>query len=591
MKLNKKQIKIMLYTIISIFTVALMVYPTTNSRYIKEGDSLEYSADLYSLYAGYFENSIDIVPSLSTPNEAYFRFMFGHNKATSEVEKDSYQIVLPSGCELDHTTTSPYSRFDGVDKFNYIPSVDYVNDYYTILGMTCNAEQIKNENEDLVVDVPIIEQVTINGVAGVAFKFIDLNFKQSYEEYIKSLNPVSSVIEINKYDEAGKEVDIYEEFMKWIKNYAKLSIYNTDILKYAELVTKENVTEIPFPLKGITSSLENDIYKFSIEENFIGYVRTHSHHSSTLGTYMYFEYQDKESDLINDTFDYYLATYVFESEEDPNYIKIKEYVSNMTDGVGFRAILNGEAVPGFKYFEEEGKVLMYSRVLDFAGININDYFTKIEYGSALQMNQKYQESLDVFNKVHDILSEEAITYLKTYTKLRNSVLTNNDTVGYTGYNDPKISFTDYHLYYDKVKGQYIFFRVSSDVQENAETNYNLITFDTYTASENHKIIFQNKIENDKNMLVMQIRDEQVERVEETMEFLKGYFGIDIEFTTGEKDGLFIATGKLEKTIISNTPIVEEEPIEEEVNEGEAKVEESDTFNTPDDVEAKTEITE
>ncbi len=587
METKKKQIKTMVITICILFLISISIYPSTNSRYIKEGDALEYSADLYSLYAGYFENSIDIVPSLSTPTEAYFRFIFGHNKATSEVEKDSYQIVIPSGCKLDHTTTSPYSRFDGVDKFNYIPSVDYVNDYYTILGMTCNVEQIKNENEDLIVNVPIIEQVTINGVVGVPFKFIDLNLKKSYQEYIDTVNPVPSVIEIDKFDKDGKEIDIYEEFMKWIKNYAKLSIYNTDILKYTELVTKENVTETPFPLKGISSSFENDTYTFSIEENFIGYVRTHSHHSSVLGTYMYFTYQDKESDLINDTFNHYLTAYVYEGEEDPNYIKIKEYISNMTDKVGFKAILNGEVVPGFKYFEEEGKVLMYSRVLDFAGININDYTTKIEYETALLMNQKYQESLEVFNKIHDILSEEGVTYLKTYTKLRNSVLTNNDTKGYTGYNDPKISFTDYHLYYDKVKGQYIFFRVSSDVQENAETNYNLITFDTYTASESHKIVFQNKVENDKNMLVMQIRDEQAELVEETMEFLKEYFGVDIEFTTGEKDGLFIATGTIEKGIISNI-VVEEPPV---VEEGKIEEEKTETSNKSEENENTAEITE
>lgn len=557
METRKKQIKTMIVTIFALLLISVMVAPETNGRYIKEGDALAYRADLYSLYAGYFENSIDVIPSLSTPSDIYFEFLFGHNKATSEVDSDKYQVSIPEGCTLDLENIRPSTRFDGVDTFTFIPKLDYVNDYYTIVGMSCPVDAIKDDEDNLKVDVTIVEQATINGVTGTTFKFIDLNYQDTLENYLNTINPVPPVIDIPEIDKDGVEVDIYEEFMKWITNYATLSPYKTDILSYAELVTRENILNDPFPLRGITRTLTDGVYTFVMDDSFIGYARTHSHHTSSLGTYMYFTFEDKESDAINDAFLYYLETYVYDSSEAEEYLKIKDFVLNMTDQVGFKTLLSGGSIPGFRYFPEDDKVLMYSRVLDFIGININNYFVKINYGTALEMNRSYQESLTAFNTLHDILSNDGLDYVsKSFTRLKNSVFTNNDTENYQGYHDPKISFTDYHVYYDTEKGHYVFFRVSSDVGENIDTNYNLITFDTYKANADHKIVFQNKEEDGKNVLVMQIKDADNARVEETMEFLKEYFGEDITFTTAEKDGQFIATAKIEKKIISNITIEE-----------------------------------
>ena len=62
MKINKLQRNILIYTFFILSTIFFALFPTSNSKYIKENDrALIYSANIYNLYAGEFDNRITLI--------------------------------------------------------------------------------------------------------------------------------------------------------------------------------------------------------------------------------------------------------------------------------------------------------------------------------------------------------------------------------------------------------------------------------------------------------------------------------------------------------------------------------------------------
>lgn len=515
MKINNLQRNILIYTFFILSVIALAVFPTSHSKYIKEDDrALVYSADIYNLYAGEFDNRITLIPEKSTKTDAYLEYMFRHSDVAKDATKDVYElIVTPSTCEIDLNNVTPISKFNkDTNKFTFNPARDYKGDEYIIVGMTCKIEDMKIDDENLQVKVKIKEQITTNNYTEPSFDYIDLVYNDTLTKYNETVDPVVPSITIPEKKEDGTEEDIYAKFIKWITTYAKSTNYESEIMAYVNaFVTEDNVKDIPFPLLGISSNHdeENLTYTFAITENLVGYARTYTESLHSHPTLMYFTTRDE--DTLEFAFDYYLKNYFYKDEED-NYNKVKNYVVNQ--GGIKEIVINGKAVPGFKFVDELDELLISNNILSYVDFEIHDNWFDISFGTETTMSSNYSAGLSSLNFAISTATRRKLLLdlYDSYTK-NNSKAAPND--------EDKKSFTDYFAVADTENNYYVLTKISSDVEANPLNAYNRVEFNTYKVPNDFKLGFVNTTD---ELLDITISYTNRQDIEEAISFLDTYFG-------------------------------------------------------------------
>lgn len=546
MKINNLQRNILIYTFFILSVIALAVFPTSHSKYIKEDDrALVYSANIYNLYAGEFDNRITLIPEKSTKTDAYLEYMFRHSDVANDATRDVYElIVTPSTCEIDLNNVTPISKFNkDTNKFTFNPARDYKGEEYIIVGMTCKIEDMKIDDENLQVKVKIKEQITTNNYTEPSFDYIDLVYNDTLTKYNETVDPVVPSITIPEKKEDGTEEDIYAKFIKWITTYAKSTNYESEIMAYVNaFVTEDNVKDIPFPLLGISSNHddENLTYTFAITENLVGYARTYTESLHSHPTLMYFTTRDE--DTLEFAFDYYLKNYFYKDQEE-NYQKVLKYAN---DNGGINEIVNNnKKVLGFKFVDELDELLISNNILNYVDFAVQDNWFNINFADKETMTGNYRTGLSNLSKP---LTGQAL--ISAIFNVNNSYIKNN-SVDAPSDSDKK-SFVDYFAIDDVAKnGYYILLKISSDVELNPDNKFNKVEEQVYTVpvsetDDKFKLSFANTTD---ELLDITISYTNKQDIEEAISFLDTYFGTTSTVLIPEPvDGIITVEYQITKNI-------------------------------------------
>jgi hypothetical protein len=317
LKLNKKIITIATYTIAILSAIGFAIYPETNAIFKKDNEkALAYISSLDNTYTGTIKPVLN--REASTLNVA---------RITLTLPRDDRYIKEGEKYVIEAVSSTPYNTSNPETVCSIVPNtkssnlkidadnnITFTNTENGVIDIECNVEANKLNSENLKVLIKYYEKV----LDEERFLYKEGSFSMDYNEYADPYKepPADSIILIKNEDGSDKSSeDIYKEFLGIITKHAEASEYYTKYIKSMEIfenyINDNNITEttakdvlidaLDFDLLGVTRSPSKNEdgtikgYGFEFDENFIGYVKTHSFYNEIYlnrGDFIFFSSND-----------------------------------------------------------------------------------------------------------------------------------------------------------------------------------------------------------------------------------------------------------------------------------------------------------
>lgn len=347
-----------------------------------------YESTIHSKYKGNFEVSLygedekNPLDSLSKWDKAYFTFQFERNNVIADGSTDIYKINVPNGCMIirKYTTISNGGILNTIANtitYNNSPYSNEVDNTNTVV-MQCTVDKLVNTKKQVIASVEVEEII-----GEKTFTYMDGIFEQTLKDYYEKhplpiqraewkqtetekylLLPTkdtatewSAYLPINKApltdynfltsgnyawfrDNNGNTVaslnNLYDIFnVVWLQHILTIgSSYKDEIISYVkdtypdETSIKDDTKKLPGLKVTKYPTTDGFMWKYEIEENFVGYART-AKVDFTENNYMYFSTTD--SDTLNEAFKLYLDMYPYQGVD--NKAELKNLVDQYENGV------------------------------------------------------------------------------------------------------------------------------------------------------------------------------------------------------------------------------------------------------------------
>lgn len=556
MEKEKKYFKIMTFAILMV-CACFFTYPSTNSRYIKDG-TFSYDTNFYQLYYDYSKvgGNLKLRKESSSPEKAHFRLTFLTNPSVKDAIEDVYSLAtVPSSCEIEFIADS-----------NFNPAIDYKNGSKTVgANLYCPVADLVQEDEETIkLDVSVKERID----EGEIFTYTNLSYTGKLSEYLNEVPEKVDEFDIAQgltkkefYETLKQKLILYAQskdpktelsiaLKTYINNYLFTTIITNELLT-DEIITKEMVEgEVKIPY--LTVALESDVYHFEILAGFDSYAKSYKELSFDNHYIMTFE--DIPLNEINVAFKYYLENFMNYTDLEAS--SIINYVNSFagTSYNGIEGLASDEIaiIPG---------IIKQSNYLYSLRKDILDYINQIVVGNRLQINFKSDTDMvndfevNVKANFNDYITEAGIDDLiknDLYVRFVLSLMKNATE----GLQQPG-SFIDYFPYYDVSLGHYVFFKIYSNVDEVPENKWNNVELSIYEISSDVKIQFTNY--SDGKRLKIKITNDDRDKIIAAIKKLDAYFGVttDISKLTITDTVSYIINKELESILPSVDGITSE----------------------------------
>ncbi len=329
--------------------------------------------------------------------------------------------------------------------------------------------------EDLLTRDPNFLSNLLNDPSDTAIKlrsYLPNNFN-----YNQSVNDLYTIFKNIWLQYVVGDSSKYAIYKAEIINYITNPYYDSDTIKAVEeLLPGFRINE--YNSYDATSDTYKNIYKYELVDNLVGYARTYRYKNGANTGLVYFSSADPK--VIDSAFRYYIQNYIYPSNGsekiNPNAQLLLDYIDSYKQkNISYMdKDVNGNPtnpIPGLRYVEKsrvvdnlvymEPEITLIPDLLNYAYNTIN-HIIRIPFGSKGSMLDMYIYGLTSIYE--DALSD---SLFKTITDDENqpvyqSVLKNNRS------ENPKKSFNDYFVYYDKVdetneeNNKYVLINVYSD---------------------------------------------------------------------------------------------------------------------------------
>lgn len=549
---TNKILRISLFTTLVLGSISLTLFPSTNSRFIKNSDTdtvLKFNSSINNLYGGKTELNHE---SNSTGENLYLKLTFDRNEIirpnTTNEKTDSYYVEAPEYCtvynnDVDNTIGSKEFTLNNDMKRNINVELD------------CVPESIANTNSgNVTVPIKIYEKYSNEE------KFIYWEFDYyggTLDEYYDKVGydpnpPIGEdpVLPAGYTRAKGTKTEIFSAFQMAINelvnasgteymNSVKNFIYPIDIdseAAFFQSIANANVLGVNLKFYEPTETREEYILDFKIDPNIVGYaLYTEKNVKNTI----YFSAQE-EADVRN-SLKQYLNNYYSDSDDA---LAVYDYI----------VLRSNNDVKGFLYEDKEPKPKSVTKVNKEGnpnGISLNIYTLPVALNFRTPNTMKIDYSLDMGSKwlvfryslyVSDVVSPETIEKLQigaNYKDLRTSI-TKNSTAG------SYVAFTDFFIIdnssYDENSNiignkKHLLIKVSSDPEVG---QYNLVTLESLESELD--ITFESNTTNN-TLDVKVVYKDLPDEVDEVKTKLETYFGLTLDDTNST-----ITTDTANKTV-------------------------------------------
>lgn len=467
---NKKNHKIIFYTILILCISAFSYFPKSYSKYIKEEEPATFYVGINKLYIG----DLDLLTPRSTSTYKIVNYSVEFSRSNLMEENDTSQQIFveveQTACEITSVSSRGSSSINGNKAtITYTSSgTDYISVNYK-----CNVNDIvvsENDEEVVYTNVYVYERFMPENVRYLYAKAegVKMLLSEYYDRYPKPEAQISSDSKqlILNVDTDNK----FTEFNLWINSYVNVvgSGYAEDITSYISSVynSEEDILNLSNSLKGLTVTYdsENNNYIYQIDENFLGYARTYySFAGPTDLIKVMFSNDSLTDDEVNEIFEYYLVTYSEYSTEDID--KIMQYVSNY-GSVNYIMKPNEDGtyneIKGLVYLTDTDEIRVLDTFLDYVNTFISQEIS-IAFDGKNSMFNVFINSLDF---TYNFLTDDLINSLTNNFNIYSSIAKNNSTV------TEKTEYSDYFVVQDTTTKKYILVNVYSDGVTN--TNVKII---------------------------------------------------------------------------------------------------------------------
>lgn len=438
--INKKQIQIIVCTAITLTTILTIATPKTNSRYYASSDFnkqyFTYQANTITLYEGQKNIEMDF----DTSKTANVTFSFPNHNVGNDVITDTFKVepIQVDGYTCEVVSIGGKSGSSITYNENKTPSKIDVKLKCTTKSDTSNSIEVSN--------VTVALDSVVNTKVSVDIKE-DVNGEGEfpYVSYTQSLTASNSTITADKtVIIADSDPNAFEKFINWIVKYAYAYEKNNKeaIIEYLNN-NCQNMEDVK-SLKGI----KIDVNTYSIDTNFIGYVKTdNAYNASENEIVLYFD-----SDIINSSatfnsiFNEYLSLYLNAGEE--NLASALKYMSNISAGnyKGANAVYFGKysligLTAGTNYmtldktaFLNTIKPVEKEFAISYGSVQYFDIFTDKLAASDYLRDKANKASLSksiLLSPVDVEISSSTETKLKASSKLQNFINNNYQNNDFT----------------------------------------------------------------------------------------------------------------------------------------------------------------
>lgn len=456
----KKTNKVLCITLLIFSAFTFATYQTSQSKYIKDEDSLFYSLRLENLYIG--ENRSLALTSGNNYKKVNFKVSFNRSKQMVDSDTmDTYTFsVKQSSCNITKVVSKGTTKITGNSaKISYSSKGEEKIDVI----YSCNVEDIVKNISGEEYLYTSFEVSEVFSPENKKFLYTDgesvMSLSDYYERYPIPTATISD--DLKTLTLPVDQGDKYLEIENWINLFATTyaTEYASDLTKYFKTVyaSEADVINLSKSLRGLTISkggdeFNNEIYIYTLDDNFAGYARTEV--KSPVNNYMmYFSNPDLSKSEAEEIFNYYLDRYLY-SKTSKEYNDIQTYL-NKVGGIGTIILDPTKKIAGISYYPEKQQIIIDENILIIVDSVLNKKI-KIEYdtSNALKMFIALSGSLST---AYPDMNSNIITAIQNDMKVFNSVTQTNK------------AFSDYFYYTSG--SDYVLLRIYSN---GSECNYAIL---------------------------------------------------------------------------------------------------------------------
>ena len=455
-----KKFKIIFFTFLVFCISAFSYFPKSYSKYIKEEEPVKFHVGIDKLYIG--ELSLLAPRSTSTYKEVNYVVEFDRSQVMKDGD-ESQEIVVYIEQDVCEITNISADAYIGINRNVGVVTYDHAYNDHVVVSYKCNVSDITvNENgtDLLYTNVYIYEKFMPENIQYLYAKSSGIKVPLS-DYYVNYPKPVGEISD--DYKQLTLHVDTddkYAEFIAWINLYSSSlnGEYVDEINTYINSMytSEDDILKLDRDLKGISVIFdsENNNYIFTIDNNFIGCVKTYYQYIGPKALIkMAFSNNNLTDEENNELVRYYLESYSEYTMEEID--KIMLYIENYGS---LNYIMNPNSdgtyneILGFTYLKDSNEIRINSSILSY----VDSFFTKrisVEFADRPKMFNLLLNSLLV---TYDFITDDLYQVISTDINIYTSIGKNNTSV------IDKIEYSDYFTIQDPVTKEYILVNIYSD---------------------------------------------------------------------------------------------------------------------------------
>lgn len=331
----RKSIKILIFTILLVCTIAIYSNTTSNAKYCKKV-TLNYGVNYKKMTAD-LDAVKRSIPSETSKNFKY-KFTFDRSGNSKDGEKDQYAFEISNNnlaCSITSISDNLGNVSDNVSNITY----DQVGTEKITVDVSCDVPSDVDPTEYLDFEVNVVENIYYTDTDKLTYNYLTETYSTNAGDYYEKTSFLEGIDPDNPkvYYMDKTKTDKITYLLKWLQTYSEGENVKVSYDYIKNYINSYNLSDSTINesmnVAGIKVETIDNRYKFTITDNFDNYVSTYAHRNADPIEFYFYEKNDSNNTLFFEYLEKYYKPKVSESE----YNKVFSY---MTDSLNNKNIID-----------------------------------------------------------------------------------------------------------------------------------------------------------------------------------------------------------------------------------------------------------